>query len=145
MLRHQSRWFLATAAAVLLVSTVAASQSTSSITFQSPSQGWNVFGSSNPLPYGTTAAIHYSADRLTACRGDYMGNPGWSIYGYYQLNGGPVQSFWVAGAKPYPTVPAPSIQLNQTGTLSVWFQNTSRWGCSAYDSNFGNNFTFTVQ
>ncbi|WP_164010736.1 DUF6209 family protein [Pyxidicoccus trucidator] len=147
MLRHPSRWFLATVAtAALLVGTVAASQSTPSITFQSPSQGWNVFPSSNPLPYGQTAAIIYDASRLTTCRGDYMGNPGWSIYAYYKWNNGPVQpAIWVAGAKPYATVPPPSIPLNTRGDLAIWFENTSRWGCQGWDSNYGNNFHFNVQ
>lgn len=143
MLRHPTRWFLA---AALLVGAVAVSQTSPSITFQSPSQGWNVFASSNPLPFGQTAAINYSTDRLTQCRGDINSTtPGWSIYGYYQFNGGPVQSFWVAGLKSDPSAPAPSIPLNAKGDLAIWFQNTNRWGCSAYDSNFGNNFHFNVQ
>ncbi|NMO22062.1 hypothetical protein HPC49_14080 [Pyxidicoccus fallax] len=146
MLRHPSRWFIATAAALLL-STAAAAQSTSpSITFKSPSQGWGVVASSNPLPYGKTASIIYSVDRLTACRGNINSTtPGWTITGYYQFNNGPVQYFWVAGFSSVPNPPAPSIPLNQKGTLAVWFENTNRWGCQAWDSNYGNNYVFNVQ
>ncbi|WP_426756152.1 DUF6209 family protein [Myxococcus sp. Y35] len=145
-MRHSSRWFLATTVAALLAGTVASSQSTSSITFQSPAQGWNVFASPNPLPFGSTAAIHFNTDRLTQCRGNINGTtPGWTITGYYQFNGGPVQSFWVAGFSSTPNPPAPSIPLNTRGDLAVWFENTSRWGCQAWDSNFGSNYHFTVQ
>ena len=144
MLRHPSRWFLATA--VLLFGTVAASLATPSITFNSPSQGWTVVASSNPLPYGQTAAIGYSADRLTACRGNINATtPGWTITGYYKFNNGPVQSFWVAGFSSVPNPPPPSIPLNQKGDLAIWFENTNRWGCQAWDSNYGNDFHFNVQ
>ncbi|NVI98910.1 hypothetical protein HV824_12380 [Myxococcus sp. AM009] len=146
MPRQSPRWCLAAAVAVLLAGTAASSQSSSSITFQSPAQGWNVLASSNPLPFGSTAAIHYSADRLPQCRGDINGTtPGWTITGYYQFNNGPVQRFWVAGFSSTPNPPAPSIPLHTLGTLAVWFENTSRWGCQAWDSNFGNNHLFTVQ
>ncbi|WP_163997442.1 DUF6209 family protein [Pyxidicoccus caerfyrddinensis] len=144
MLKHSSRWLVATAA--LLVGTVASSQSTPTITFQSPSQGWNVVASSNPLPFGQTVTINYSADRLTQCRGNITATtPGWSIFGQYSFNGGPVQSFWVAGGYPTPFPPPPSIPLNTRGDLAIWFVNTSRWGCQAWDSSFGNNFHFNVQ
>lgn len=146
MLRHPTRWFLATAVTALLVSTVAASQSAPSITFKSPTQSWSVVASSNPLPFGQTAAILYSADRLTQCRGNINATtPGWTITGHYQFNNGPVQSFWVAGFSSVSNPPPPSIPLNQRGDLSIWFENTNRWGCQAWDSNFGANYHFNVQ
>ncbi|NVJ25827.1 MULTISPECIES: DUF6209 family protein [Myxococcus] len=143
MPRH-FRWLLA--AVSLLVASVAVSQTAPSITFQSPSQGWNVFASSNPLPFGAAASIVFDASRLTQCRGNINANtPGWTITGHYQFNNGPVQSFWVAGFSSTPNPPAPSIPLNTRGDLAIWFENTSRWGCQAWDSNFGNNYHFNVQ
>jgi len=142
--RRHFRWLLA--AVSLLVASVAVSQTPPSITFQSPSQGWNVFASSNPLPFGATASIVFDASRLTQCRGNINANtPGWTITGHYQFNNGPVQSFWVAGFSSTPNPPAPSIPLNTRGDLAIWFENTSRWGCQAWDSNFGNNYHFNVQ
>ncbi|MFY2560658.1 DUF6209 family protein [Corallococcus terminator] len=144
MLRRHFRWLLT--AVSLLVASVAMSQTAPSITFQSPSQGWNVFASSNPLPFGGTASIVFDASRLTQCRGNINANtPGWTITGHYQFNNGPVQSFWVAGFSSTPNPPAPSIPLNTRGDLAIWFENTSRWGCQAWDSNFGNNYHFNVQ
>ncbi|NTX10473.1 hypothetical protein HUA76_06720 [Myxococcus sp. CA056] len=144
MLRRHFRWLLA--AVSVLVASVAVSQTAPSITFQSPSQGWNVFASSNPLPFGGAVSIVYDASRLTQCRGNINANtPGWTITGHYQFNNGPVQSFWVAGFSSTPNPPAPSIPLNTRGDLAIWFENTSRWGCQAWDSNFGNNYHFNVQ
>ncbi|NTX05860.1 DUF6209 family protein [Myxococcus sp. CA040A] len=144
MLRRHFRWLLA--AVSVLVASVAVSQTAPSITFQSPSQGWNVFASSNPLPFSGAASIIYDASRLTQCRGNINANtPGWTITGHYQFNNGPVQSFWVAGFSSTPNPPAPSIPLNTRGDLAIWFENTSRWGCQAWDSNFGNNYHFNVQ
>ena len=31
------------------------------------------------------------------------------------------------------------------GRLEMWFQVSNRWGCNAWDSNYGNNYRFTVQ
>ncbi|GHG88776.1 DUF6209 family protein [Comamonas sp. JC664] len=145
-MRHSPRCSIAPLVVVLLASTAAFSQSPASLTFQSPSQGWNVFATPHPLPFGATAAVHFDVDRLTQCRGNLNAStPGWTITGHYQFNGGPVQSFWVAGFSSTPHPPAPAIPLHTRGTLSVWFENTNRWGCRAWDSNFGNNHHFTVQ
>ncbi|MCP3102537.1 DUF6209 family protein [Myxococcus sp. K15C18031901] len=144
MSRRHVRWLLS--AVALLTASVAVSQATPSLTFQGPSQGWNVFASSNPLPHGATASVVYDVNRLTQCRGDINATtPGWTVTGHYQFNDGPVQSFWVAGFSSTPNPPAPSIPLTTRGDLAVWFENTSRWGCQAWDSNFGNNFHFDVQ
>lgn len=108
---------------------------------------WNETASPNPLPYGTTAAkVVYDANRLPQCRGTTnTGGPAWTITGYYQVNGGSVQSFWVAGFSSVPTPPAPSIPLTTAGALTVWFQVTNIWGCSAYDSDYGANYHFNIQ
>ena len=93
---------------------------------------------------GGGVRIDYDAQRLTDCRGDMRGQPGWTITGYHSLNGAPPTAFYAAGFSPL-TVPEESvIPLDQPGDLEIWFQNTSIWGCSAYDSNFGTNFHFLV-
>lgn len=38
----------------------------------------------------------------------------------------------------------PSIELDRAGELQVWFQATNRWGCSEYDSRYGENHRFPV-
>ena len=138
MLRRLSLFLLP----LLLVGTTAAAQSAASLSFNGD---WTVSQSSDPLPVGSTVAVTYDANRLPGCRGTTnTGGPAWSITGHYSLNGGPVQSFWVAGHSPTPNPPAPSIYLSQRGGLSMWFQVTNLWGCNAWDSNFGNNYSFNI-
>lgn len=100
---------------------------------------------SGELTRGATVEIAYDADRLTQCRGTQNGYPQWAITGYYRIDGGEVKSFAAAGNMA-PTPPAlPSITLDHRGELEMWFQNTNRWGCNAYDSNFGDNYRFEVK
>lgn len=97
-----------------------------------------------PLTVGHKVTIQYDVSRLTGCRGDTMGHAGWAITGYYQLGGGPVQSFEAGGFSPSGGTQKPEIALGAAGDLAIWFQNTSIYGCSAYDSAYGKNYHFTV-
>lgn len=96
------------------------------------------------LVEGGRVRIDYDADRLTGCRGNLHGQPAWTITGYHSLDGAPPTSFYVAGFSAVVDPPEPIIDLDRPGDLAVWFQNTSIWGCSAYDSNFGTNFHFQI-
>ncbi len=126
---------------LLLLGAVASAQ-TPSITFYA---NWAEVASPNPLPVGTQAKIVYDSTRLSQCRGTTnTGGPAWSITGYYQLNGGPVQSFWVAGHSPTPNPLQPTISLSARGDVALWFQVSNLWGCNAWDSDFGNNYHFTI-
>ena len=98
---------------------------------------------SGKLVAGAKVEIHYDADRLTECRGDQGGNPAWTIYGSYSLNGAE-KSFWVAGHSPDGQTKTPSIVLPEAGELRMWFENTSIWGCIGYDSNLGADYRFDV-
>jgi hypothetical protein len=100
---------------------------------------------SGKLARGGQLRIDYAPDRLSDCRGDQGGGPGWTITGYYSIGGAEAQSFYVAGFSPTSTVTTPLLELDGSGELELWFQNTSRWGCSAFDSNGGGNYTYTVQ
>jgi hypothetical protein len=93
---------------------------------------------------GGHARITYDAARLTACRGDLNGGPGWAINGHYRINGGAVSSFEAGGLSPSHGTDAPVIALTAPGDLEMWFENTSAWGCDAYDSDYGKNYHFTI-
>lgn len=95
------------------------------------------------LQKGKKVRVVYDAGRLTTCRGDINGGPGWSITGYWRIDGGPVRSF-AAGGLAAGGGADPGFTLDASGDLELWFQNTSRWGCSAYDSNLGQNYRFAV-
>lgn len=106
--------------------------------------GVNTVGS---LIAGGEVVIHYDAGRLPDCRGTLNGNPAWSITGFASLNGAEATSFAIGGHNPNGGGVAPSeftLPLAGTGELQLWFQVTNAWGCSAWDSDYGQNHRFTV-
>jgi Family of unknown function (DUF6209) len=93
--------------------------------------------------------VEYALDRLPQCRGNIGGGgPGWTITGFYSENSGAAKTFEVsevaADGKDRVAKPA-RIALTQGGDLALWFQVSSRWGCSEYDSQFGQNFHLDVE
>jgi hypothetical protein len=97
------------------------------------------------LVKGRRVQIRYDAARLPGCRGGLPnGQPAWTITGYAMTNGGPAQSFWVAGFSPTGNPAPPSLVPPAAGDLAIWFQVTNRWGCIGYDSDFGRNYHFRV-
>jgi hypothetical protein len=95
------------------------------------------------LRAGGKVEIHYDPARLTTCRGTEGGRPQWGISGSLRL-GGATQSFTVAGLME-PANNTVTIALPASGDLELWFVNTSKYGCVAYDSNFGSNYHFKVE
>lgn len=120
-------------------STEAALGESATITFDG---AWNEHVS-GPLQKGKTVRVVYDAGRLTTCRGEVNGGPAWAITGFWRVGDGPVRTF-EAGGLSASNSGDPSFVLDASGDLQLWFQNTSRWGCSAYDSNFGHNYRFGV-
>lgn len=107
-------------------------------------ESWQVVGSGGPLVAGNTVEVSYDDARLTACRGEQNGKPAWSITGHHQLEDGPVGSFEAGGYSPSQGTEPPIFDLASAGDLALWFHNTSVWGCSAYDSNYGANWHVQV-
>ncbi len=95
------------------------------------------------LMVGGEARLEYDARRVQRCTGDFNGQPGWSTTAHYTINGGAQKMLTVAGFFPSGAKPA-VIPLDVVGTLEVWFETTSRWGCQEWDSNFGNNYRFEI-
>ena len=103
------------------------------------------------LAPGGKVTIAYDAKRAQ-CTGDFMGKPGYSVIASWRLAGRAPQSVTVAGLPPYgaldPTFTLPSAVWGEGapgGDLEVWFENSSRWGCHAWDSNYGSNYHFAVR
>jgi hypothetical protein len=92
---------------------------------------------SGPLVEGGKVRVQYSDARLPGCRGDFQGKPGWLITGFASANGKAPITF--------ETGKTATIALPASGDLAMWFQVTSRWGCSEYDSKYGNNYHFSVK
>lgn len=96
------------------------------------------------LVAGGIANVDYDAARLTNCRGDLNGGPAWSINAHYRINGGDVHTLHVAGHAPAPDQIDLPIELTEAGELEIWFENTSAFGCQAWDSAFGANYRFAI-
>ncbi len=88
------------------------------------------------LVEGGSVRVSYDAARLPDCRGDFEGKPGWTITGFASVAGADAETF----ATDHPAV----VKLPTHGDLSLWFQVTNRWGCSAYDSKYGANYHFDI-
>lgn len=98
---------------------------------------------------GSALRVEYALERLPQCRGNLGGGaPGWNITGYYSENGAAAKTFEVSELTPdgKDRVAKPArIKLENGGDLALWFQVTNRWGCSEYDSQFGQNFHVDVE
>lgn len=97
---------------------------------------------------GKGLRIEYALERLPQCRGNVGGGgPGWTITGYYSENGGPAKTFdptkLSEDGKDRIAKPA-VITLGQGGDLALWFQVSSRFGCSEFDSAYGQNYHVDV-
>jgi hypothetical protein len=95
------------------------------------------------LRAGATATIVYDASRLPTCRGEEGGRPQWSIGAASRIDGGAVRTTPIAGLMA-PSGGVATIELPRSGELEIWFENTNKYGCVAYDSDFGRNYRFRV-
>jgi hypothetical protein len=105
---------------------------------------WQIVHTGGPMVAGNDVEVAYASERLTGCRGEQNGEPAWAITGYHTLNGGPVGSFEAGGHSPSQGTEPPVFTVEASGDLALWFHNTSVWGCSAYDSNYGANWHVPV-
>jgi len=97
-----------------------------------------------PLEQGRRLNLVYATERAD-CRAQSRGSPAWTVTALYRWNDGEVSSTYAAGHNPDPTAGPAGIDLDRSGKLELWFQNTSVSGCNAWDSNFGRNYVFEVQ
>jgi hypothetical protein len=96
---------------------------------------------------GDSLIVDYDLGRLTTCRGTDNGRPTWDVTAFVQLDDGPIQSGSVTQpAGIYRRIDAPATFQSTPGAhdLKVWFENTDRSGCQAWDSNDGQNYHFRM-
>ena len=97
------------------------------------------------LVAGVEDFVSYDPARLPTCRGTLpSGEDGWSIGASYSINGIPLGSFPVAGQGLTNTPAGPLFTPPFAGDLAMWFEITSAWGCTAFDSNYSQNYHFPV-
>lgn len=93
------------------------------------------------LVEGGVVHLAYDEARLAACRGSEGGKPQYAVTAHVRSADGGVQDVVVAGLN----APSnPSVHLQGVGDIEVWFESTNKWGCHAWDSNLGENYTFHV-
>jgi hypothetical protein len=99
------------------------------------------------LVAGLPVRIDYDLDRLTACRGETNGSEVWGITGFASFDGGEAKTFaltQIVNGKVVRATPELEIPA-RAAHVELWFQNTNRWGCNAYDSNEGANYSFDIE
>lgn len=89
------------------------------------------------LAPGGELTVVYDNNRLTQCRHWRNGNALYDITAHMLFSpGGQRRDVSVRDTSPTVAVP------NDARSVALWFENTSASGCQAWDSNFGNNYTF---
>lgn len=96
-----------------------------------------------PLVVGHTVEVDYDAARLPECSGEINGKPAWSITAHVRQGGGEVTTIPVV-APLLPPSAVGQLELTNAGPLEMWFSKSNVWGCIAYDSDFQQNYHFTV-
>jgi len=86
---------------------------------------------------GGQVSIVYATSRLAQCEATQGGLPQYDITAWVKfLPGNQLTAVSVRDGAPTIAVPSDARQAQ------VWFETTSVYGCHAFDSNYGNNYTF---
>lgn len=101
---------------------------------------------SGPITQVSTVRIDYDPTRLAQCeKGEYgpRSGPRWQITAYWRFGDtGTIESAGVATAS---FTSHPTIDVPFASELQVWFFIDNGLGCTAYDSNNGSNYRFSVE
>jgi hypothetical protein len=102
---------------------------------------------SGPLIAGDTIRVAYDVDRLTTCRGSTNGSEVWSITGWAKFGTAAPKQFALTRLEAGRVVGLQAdVEIpSSASSVELWFTNTNRWGCNAYDSNEGANYAFDVE
>jgi len=97
---------------------------------------------------GDDVMIDYELARLPSCRQDYNGYQTWDVVAHWRFDGGPVSDGSVTAVQGTgERTAAPLLVHAPDGArdLELWFENTDRTGCEAWDSDYGRNFHIALQ
>lgn len=101
---------------------------------------------SGPIHAGDRLHVLYDLARLPDCRGTMSGYPAWGVSGYWSVDGGAEHVFEVSRVEGSDRVAQEALITVPAGReLAFWFGVTNRWGCHAWDSNYGGNWTFAIE
>ena len=104
---------------------------------------WSVI-QSDALVAGGKVIVRYERARLA---GDEQlvqgGEHVWVLSGFVSLNGSSPQTFQLGG-RSSDAIAEQVLELTEAGTVELWFERSDLYGAHHYDSNYGQNFRFTV-
>lgn len=103
---------------------------------------WGYHGDGTRTP-GVLANIVYDTSRLPLCRATQDGVAAWAIAAYVSADGGPAATYALPTGQTGSAVTVP-IEIPYATNMAIWFEATDDSGCTQWDSNYGNNFTFSV-
>lgn len=97
------------------------------------------------LVAGGTLVVRYDPDRIQECRGRTGGSDVWGITGYFSVDGAEAESFAVTELRDGTTTAIDAtLEVPRGAEIAFWFQSSNRWGCVAYDSDFGADYHFAI-
>lgn len=96
------------------------------------------------LVAGQKATVFYDYHRLAKCRASQYGHPAWGISGHYTIEKGGELVFQAVRETEQGFEDRTTIELPGAGSLSMWFESSSVFGCHEYDSDYGKNYRFEV-
>ena len=101
---------------------------------------------SDAIHGGDPVVLHYAPERLAQCAGSTGGHAACGITANWQVDGGTIHQVMVTRAAGSELVASdPTINVPHGRELAVWFEATSVWGCHAYDSDYGANYTYAIE
>lgn len=103
---------------------------------------WGYHGDGTRTP-GAVANIVYDTSRLSTCRATTDGVAAWAIVAFVSGDGGAPKSYALPSGQTGSAVTVP-IEIPYASDVAIWFEATDDSGCTQWDSNYGNNFHFTV-
>jgi hypothetical protein len=99
-----------------------------------------------PLVAGSQVRIRYDLDRATQCRGFTNGSDAWGVAGFASFDGAEAKVFEVSRIVDGETraVDAELAIPHGAKSVAIWFENNDVFGCHAFDSNEGANYSFAI-
>jgi uncharacterized protein YraI len=99
------------------------------------------------LVAGSTVRVTYDLSRLETCDAESNGTAVWGTTGYAQFDDGTTVSLTLSELQGLDVVPVDAeLVLPASATrVAFWFTQTNEWGCIAYDSDYGQNYSFALQ
>ena len=99
------------------------------------------------LRAGDDLMVDYELARSPWCRQDYNGYQTWDVVAHWRIDGGDVHDFalTVVADVGRDSIPLSVFAPAGSRDFEIWFENTDRTGCRAWDSDYGRNFHFALQ